>query len=109
MVTWNSENNVKLLLMVIQNHFHGSPDYEWLAREWDSEVTVASLRIQFCKLRREGVKGVKNFGGGGRVVKSAGATGGKGARKGRKGVKLEEREGDMEMVMDGEEGVGQEK
>lgn len=55
-VVWNAENNSKLLLMVIQNHFTGTPDYERLAREWGSDVTVASLRVQFCKLRRDGVK-----------------------------------------------------
>lgn len=55
-VVWNSENTTKLLLMVIKNHFSGSPDYDRLAREWGSEVSSASLKIQFCKMRREGIK-----------------------------------------------------
>ena len=59
-VIWNAENTTKLLLMIIQNHFTGTPDYERLAREWGSDVTVASLRIQFCKMRREGGRVTKN-------------------------------------------------
>ena len=55
-IVWNSENTSKLLLMVIQNDFTGTPNYERLAREWGSEVSVASLRIKFCKLKRDGVK-----------------------------------------------------
>jgi hypothetical protein len=55
-VVWNSENTTKLLLMIIQNHFSGSPDYDRLAREWGSEVSSASLKIQFCKMRRDGIK-----------------------------------------------------
>jgi hypothetical protein len=70
MVTWNAENNVKLL-MIIQNHFSGVPDYERLAREWGSEVSVASLQIQFCKMRREGIKGVGATQRG-RIVKNQG-------------------------------------
>jgi hypothetical protein len=63
-VVWNSENTTKLLLMIIQNHFSGSPDYDRLSREWGSEVSSASLKIQFCKMRREGVKN-------GRITKNA--------------------------------------
>ena len=55
-VVWNSENTTKLLLMIIQYHFSGSPDYDRLAREWGSEVSSASLKIQFCKMRRDGIK-----------------------------------------------------
>jgi hypothetical protein len=94
MVTWNSENNVKLLLMIIQNHFHGSPDYELLAREWGSEVSVASLKIQFCKIRRQGIKGVNN--GIGKTMS------GKGTRRGRP-RKLKAEEGGEEMVCKEEE------
>jgi hypothetical protein len=89
MVTWNAENNVKLLLMIIQNHFSGVPDYERLAREWGSEVSVASLKIQFCKMRREGIKGVGATQSG-RIVKNQG----KGGRGRPRKVKSEG--GDME-------------
>lgn len=66
-VVWNSENTTKLLLMIIQNHFSGTPDYHRLAQEWGSEVSVASLKIQFCKMRRAGVKN-------GRITKSTSST-----------------------------------
>lgn len=55
-IFWTPENNQKLLLMVIQNHYTGAPNYQRLVQEWGSEITEAAIRIQFNKLRREGVK-----------------------------------------------------
>ena len=55
-IVWNAENTTKLLLKIIQNHYIGTPDYDRLAREWGSDVSPASLKIQFCKMRREAVK-----------------------------------------------------
>ena len=53
-IFWTPENNQKLLLMVIQNHFAGAPNYQRLVQEWGSEISEAAIRIQFNKLRREG-------------------------------------------------------
>jgi hypothetical protein len=50
-VVWNSENTMKLLLMIIQNHYAGTPDYERLAREWGPEVSATSLKTQFYRIR----------------------------------------------------------
>ena len=70
--------------MIIQNHFPGAPDYDRLSKEWGSEVSVASLKIQFCKMRREGIKGAGTQGG--RIVKGQG----KGGRGRPRKVKIEE-------------------
>ena len=42
---------MKLLLMIIQNHYSGTPDFDRLAREWGPEVSAVSLRVQFYRTK----------------------------------------------------------